>query len=265
IYLVMVAQFQSLKSPFIIMFTIPLAFTGGIGAMLIAGLPMSVMSMMGLIVLVGVVVNNGIVFVDYCNQLVKKGVDKKTALIRTGMDRLRPILMTALTTIVALIIMAADGRESAAMLRPLAVTAIGGMVFSTFLTLFVVPVVYDLMNRKIRRTARDEAIEKVDALSDGDDGLEDWDESNATFVRNLLSTPTRSPKPTVDPSEVASDADPQEDTPESVEVEDGTAEATVLSEKGERRGPETKESRPQNAILQEIKRRRKELFPEEDE
>lgn len=185
IYLIMVAQFQSLKSPFIIMFTIPLAFTGGIFAILMAGQPMSVMALMGLIVLVGVVVNNGIVFVDYCNQLIKKGVPKRVALLRTGMDRLRPILMTALTTIVALIIMAADGSEGGALLQPLAITAIGGMVFSTLLTLFIVPIVYDIFNRKARRTARDEALAQADKEVAEDDGIDEWDEDSKAFVSEL--------------------------------------------------------------------------------
>ncbi len=185
IYLIMVAQFQSIKSPFIIMFTIPLAFTGGIFAILMAGQPMSVMALMGLIVLVGVVVNNGIVFVDYCNQLIKKGVPKRAALLRTGMDRLRPILMTALTTIVALIMMAADGSEGGALLRPLAITAIGGMVFSTLLTLFIVPMVYDIFNRKARRTDRDKALAQSDTVDENDDGLDEWDEESQRFVAEL--------------------------------------------------------------------------------
>ena len=245
IYLVMVAQFQSLKSPFVIMLTIPLAFTGGVAAMLIAGLPISVMSLMGLIVLVGVVVNNGIVFVDYCNKLIRSGVDKKTAIIRAGMDRLRPILMTALTTIVALIVMAADGSEGAAMLKPLAVTAIGGMIFSTLLTLFLVPVTYDLFNRKIKRTKRDEALSKV-VFSTDDDGLTDWDEENAAFVKSLLT-------PAHPPEEVLSTPAEGGDLSDQVE--------SVKEEKSEDKvAPEEKE----NAVLREIKRRRKDLFPEEE-
>ncbi len=157
IYLVMVAQFQSVKSPFIIMFTLPLAFTGCIFALFMANLGMSVMAMIGLIVLMGVVVNNGIVFVDYCNQLIQSSVPRRMALLRTGMDRLRPILMTAMTTIFALIITAADTSEGGAMLRPLAIATIGGLTYSTFLTLYIVPIIFDLMNRKAKQTERTRA------------------------------------------------------------------------------------------------------------
>lgn len=157
IYLVMVAQFQSIKSPFIIMFTLPLAFTGCIVALYLSNLGMSVMAMIGLIVLMGVVVNNGIVFVDYCNQLIQSNVPKRMALLRTGMDRLRPILMTALTTIFALIITAADTSEGGAMLRPLAIATIGGLTYSTFITLYVVPIIYDMMNKKAKQTERTRA------------------------------------------------------------------------------------------------------------
>ncbi|MDZ4910766.1 acriflavin resistance protein, partial [Clostridium perfringens] len=102
IYLIMVAQFQSLLSPFIVMFTIPLAFTGGLLALIITGQELSVISMLGFLVLAGVVVNNGIVFVDYVNQLRISGLNKKEALIEAGRTRMRPILMTALTTILAM-------------------------------------------------------------------------------------------------------------------------------------------------------------------
>ncbi|MDD4315823.1 MAG: efflux RND transporter permease subunit [Clostridia bacterium] len=157
IYLVMVAQFQSLKSPFIIMFTLPLAFTGCIMALFIANLGMSVMAMIGLVVLMGVVVNNGIVFVDYCNQLIQSNIPRRMALLRTGMDRLRPILMTALTTIFALAITAADTSEGGAMLRPLAIATIGGLTYSTFLTLYIVPIIFDILNKKAKQTERTKA------------------------------------------------------------------------------------------------------------
>lgn len=186
IYLVMVAQFQSLKSPFIIMFTLPLAFIGGIYGIFIAGQPLSVMALMGLIVLVGVVVNNGIVFVDYCNQLIRSGVPKRVALIRTGMDRLRPILMTALTTIIALIVMVFDNSEAGAMLRPLAITATGGMIFSTVLTLFIVPIIFDLLNKNIKQTERDKVFsdKKFDEALEEED-VTQWDEDSKNYVMSL--------------------------------------------------------------------------------
>lgn len=148
IYLVMVAQFGSLLSPFIILLTIPLAFTGGLIALLITGEEISVMALMGFLVLSGVVVNNGIVFVDYANKLRLDGMEKKEALIETGKTRMRPIMMTALTTILAMSVMAASQDSTAAMSRGMAIVTIGGLVYATFMTLFIVPVLYDIFYRK---------------------------------------------------------------------------------------------------------------------
>lgn len=148
IYLIMVAQFQSLLSPFIVIFTIPLAFTGGLIALLITGQEISVMALMGFLVLSGVVVNNGIVFVDYVNQLRFDGVEKKEALIETGKTRMRPILMTALTTILAMSVMAVSNDSTAAMSRGMAIVTIGGLAYATLMTLFVVPVLYDIFYRR---------------------------------------------------------------------------------------------------------------------
>ncbi|SHE67477.1 efflux RND transporter permease subunit [Alkalibacter saccharofermentans] len=148
VYLIMVAQFQSLLSPFIVMFTIPLAFTGGLLALFITGNEISVISMLGFLVLSGVVVNNGIVFVDYTNQLMLRGFDKKSALIEAGRVRIRPILMTAITTILGLSTLSVGMGMGAEMLQPLAITAIGGLTYATLLTLFVVPVMYDLFHPK---------------------------------------------------------------------------------------------------------------------
>lgn len=148
IYLIMVAQFQSLLSPFIVMFTIPLAFTGGLLALWITGNDISLIAMLGFLVLSGVVVNNGIVFVDYTNQLRQSGVKKRNALVLTGKTRLRPILMTAITTILGLSTLAFGLGAGSEMLQPLAIVAIGGLIYATLLTLIVVPVMYDLLNRK---------------------------------------------------------------------------------------------------------------------
>ncbi len=147
IYLIMVAQFQSLKSPFIVMFTIPLAFTGGLLALLITGEMLSLVAMIGFLVLAGVVVNNGIVFVDYVNTLRLEGMDKRTALIQTGKDRIRPILMTALTTILANSTMAMGVGMGAELSQGMALVSIGGLSYATLLTLFLVPVLYDIFNR----------------------------------------------------------------------------------------------------------------------
>ncbi|WP_026255046.1 efflux RND transporter permease subunit [Terrisporobacter glycolicus] len=148
IYLIMVAQFQSLLSPFIVMFTIPLAFTGGLLALIITGQELSVISMLGFLVLAGVVVNNGIVFVDYVNQLRISGLNKKEALIEAGRTRMRPILMTALTTILAMSTMALGVGMGAEMSQALAIVTIGGLAYATLLTLFVVPTLYDIFHRR---------------------------------------------------------------------------------------------------------------------
>lgn len=147
-YLIMVAQFQSLLSPFIVMFTIPLAFTGGFLGLVLAGQELSVIAMIGFIMLAGVIVNNGIVLVDYVNQLRGEGVDKKEALVEAGKTRMRPILMTALTTILGLSTMALGIGMGSDMVQPMAVVTIGGLIYGTLLTLFVVPCIYDLLNRK---------------------------------------------------------------------------------------------------------------------
>ncbi len=148
IYLIMVAQFQSLKAPFLILFTIPLAFTGGLLALFITGKELSVISMVGFLVLAGIVVNNGIVLVDYVNQLIGSGKNKKDALIEAGRTRLRPILMTALTTILGLVTMAMGIGTGADMVQPLGIVTIGGLLYSTILTLVVVPCMYDVMFRR---------------------------------------------------------------------------------------------------------------------
>ena len=147
-YLIMVAQFQSLLSPFIVMFTIPLAFTGGFMALLIADMEVSVIAMIGFIMLSGIIVNNGIVLVDYTNQLRAGGMEKREALVQAGKDRLRPVIMTALTTILGLSTMAAGMGMGGGMVQPMAVVVIGGLIYGTLLTLFIVPCIYDLLNRK---------------------------------------------------------------------------------------------------------------------
>jgi HAE1 family hydrophobic/amphiphilic exporter-1 len=148
VYLVMVAQFQSLLAPFIVLFTMPLAFTGGMIGLLIAGEQLSMMSMVGFLVLVGVIVNNGIVFVDYVNQLRLGGLERRNALVATGRTRMRPILMTALTTIFAMTMMIFSQDTGSQMGRGMAIVVVGGLVYGTLMTLFVVPVIYDLLFRR---------------------------------------------------------------------------------------------------------------------
>lgn len=147
-YLIMVAQFQSLLSPFIIMFTIPLAFTGGFLGLVISGSELSVIALIGFVMLSGIIVNNGIVLVDYMNQLRAEGMAKKEAILTAGKTRLRPVLMTALTTILALCTMVFSNDMGSEMAKPMAIVTIGGLVYGTLLTLVVIPCIYDIFSRE---------------------------------------------------------------------------------------------------------------------
>ena len=162
VYLVMVAQFQSLKSPFIVMFTIPLAFTGGFAALLICGMPLSVISLVGFVMLTGIIVNNGIVLVEYINQLRLEGLERREAIVEAGRTRMRPILMTSATTILGLVVMALSQDAGNAMMRPVAVVCIGGLLYATLMTLFVVPCIYDMMNKKELRKISEEDLKELD-------------------------------------------------------------------------------------------------------
>lgn len=162
VYLVMVAQFQSLKSPFVVMFTIPLALTGGLGALLICDKEISVVSMMGFVLLCGIIVNNGIVLVDYINQLRIEGMNKREAIIEAGITRIRPIFMTSITTVLGLIVMALGIGSGTDLMQPVAIVCIGGLVYATLLTLFVIPIIYDLMNRKEIKIIDEKELEYTD-------------------------------------------------------------------------------------------------------
>ena len=156
VYFIMVAQFQSLKGPFIVMFTIPLAFTGGFLALLICGLDVSIVSLVGFVMLTGIIVNNGIVLVDYVNQLRAEGMPRREALTEAGVTRMRPIFMTSLTTVLGLIVMAFGNDVGTAMMQPVAVVCIGGLLYATLMTLVIVPCIYDIMSRKEISVVRDE-------------------------------------------------------------------------------------------------------------
>lgn len=155
-YLIMVAQFQSLRSPFIVMFTVPLAFTGGLLALWLSGMSVSVIAMIGFVMLSGIIVNNGIVFIDYTNQLQEQGLERREALEEAGKARLRPIVMTALTTILGLSTMSAGFGMGADMVQPMAVVTIGGLIYGTVLTLIVVPCIYDMFHKKEKARLREE-------------------------------------------------------------------------------------------------------------
>jgi HAE1 family hydrophobic/amphiphilic exporter-1 len=147
VYLVMASQFESFLHPFVIMFTLPLAAIGVVFALLVTGTSVSVMVLIGAIILAGIVVNNAIVLIDYANQLRQKGTPKLEALVQAGSVRMRPILMTTITTVLGLIPMAVAGGEGAELRAPLAITVIGGLSFATALTLFVIPAVYAVIDR----------------------------------------------------------------------------------------------------------------------
>ena len=162
VYFVMVAQFQSLKSPFIVMFTIPLAFTGGFLALLIGGFEVSVVSMIGFVMLVGIIVNNGIVLVDYINQQRLEGMERREAIIDAGVTRMRPILMTSLTTILGLIVMALAQNVGTSLMQPVALVCIGGLLYATLMTLFVVPCMYDIFSKKELRKVDESELKILD-------------------------------------------------------------------------------------------------------
>lgn len=162
IYLIMVAQFQSLKSPFIIMFTIPLAFTGGFLALIITGFDVSVVSLVGFIMLCGIIVNNGIVLIDCINQLRTAGKERVEAIVEAGKTRMRPILITALTTILGLSVMALGIGTGAEMMQPLAIVCIGGLTYATFMTLYIIPAIYDAFNKKDPRIIDENDLSPID-------------------------------------------------------------------------------------------------------
>ena len=148
VYLVMVAQFQSLLSPFIVLFTVPLAFTGGLLGLLATGQQLTMISLMGFIVLMGTVVNNGIVFVDYANQLRLGGMERRAALIATGKTRMRPILMTTLTTVLAMLQMVFSDDMASQLMSGMAIVIICGLSYATLMTLYIVPIMYDILFKK---------------------------------------------------------------------------------------------------------------------
>lgn len=162
IYLIMVAQFQSLLSPFIVLFTIPLAFTGGFLGLIFTGKVLSVIAMIGFIMLSGIIVNNGIVLVDYINQLRIEGMDKQAAIREAGRTRLRPILMTALTTVLGLSTMAVGVGMGSDLVQPIAIVTIGGLLYATLMTLFVIPILYDVFHRREMRVVSKEDLEVVE-------------------------------------------------------------------------------------------------------
>lgn len=175
-YLIMVAQFQSLLSPFIIMFTIPLAFTGGFLGLYVSGSEVSVIAMIGFVMLAGVIVNNGIVLIDYMNQLREEGMEKRQAILVAGRTRLRPVLMTALTTILALSTMVFSNDMGSEMAKPMAVVTIGGLTYGTLLTLVVIPCIYDSF---IRKGSKGKTLERLPEKAGEETSKEEPQETDA--------------------------------------------------------------------------------------
>ena len=177
VYLVMVAQFQSLLSPFIVLFTVPLAFTGGLLGMLVTGQQLTMISLMGFIVLMGTVVNNGIVFVDYANQLRLGGLERRAALVATGKTRMRPILMTTLTTVLAMLQMVFSNDMASQLMSGMAIVIICGLSYATLMTLYIVPILYDILFKKPPLV--------VDV---GDDGMDDIPDDAAEYIAQSNAT-----------------------------------------------------------------------------
>lgn len=144
------------------MFTIPLAFTGGFIGLLVTGFDVSVISMLGFVMLCGIIVNNGIVLVDYINMLRQSGRERREAIVEAGKTRMRPIFITALTTVLGLSVMALGIGTGAEMMQPLAVVCIGGLLYATVMTLYIVPAIYDIFNRKELRKVEKEDLIVID-------------------------------------------------------------------------------------------------------
>ena len=212
IFLIMVAQFQSFKSPIIVMFTIPLAFTGGLLGLLITGMDLSIVSMLGFLVLSGVVVNNGIVFIDCVNQLRIGGMEKREALIETGRIRLRPILMTALTTILGMSTMAMGRGMGAEMMQPMALVSIGGLAYATLMTLFVVPVLYDLVNGKTMKAREIQMIKEAAGMTD--DSVLNGEDRVEVGAPSEAETPATAPEGIPAPVEAPATVEAAAPTPE---------------------------------------------------
>jgi len=146
VYMIIAAQFESLIQPLSIMFSVPLALSGGFIGLFVTGLPLNVIGLIGLIILVGIVVNNAIVLVDYVNNRRRNGEDRTSAIMKAGPIRIRPIMMTALTTILGLVPMALGIGEGTELTQSMGVVVIGGLALSTVLTLILVPVMYTIFD-----------------------------------------------------------------------------------------------------------------------
>jgi HAE1 family hydrophobic/amphiphilic exporter-1 len=158
VYLVIASQFESLKMPLIIMLSIPFAFSGVAIALFLSGINLSLIAAIGAIMLIGIVVKNAIVLVDFINLTRDRGVELYQAVLISGRSRLRPVLMTSMTTILAMIPLAVNPGEGSELWQPMGITVIGGLVFSTIVTMVIVPVGYVLMARHGERDRKHKVV-----------------------------------------------------------------------------------------------------------
>ncbi|MBL7087093.1 MAG: efflux RND transporter permease subunit, partial [Candidatus Cloacimonetes bacterium] len=147
VYVILSSLFESFKQPLVIMFTLPLAYVGVIFILFITGSTLSAISFVGIIVLSGIVVNDGIVLIDHANQLRRKGMEPQKAIIQAGSDRMRPVLITSITTIGGMFPMAISTGQGSAMRAPMAIAVIGGLITATFFTLLIIPTIYSIVER----------------------------------------------------------------------------------------------------------------------
>ena len=162
IYLVLAAQFESFKDPLVVMFTVPLAIAGALIFMSYSDITMNIFSQIGIIMLIGLVAKNGILIVEFANQRQEAGLSMAEAIRSASTQRLRPILMTSLTTILGLIVTATAKNAGTALMQPIAVVCIGGLLYATLMTLFVVPCMYDMMNKKDMQKVDESELQIVD-------------------------------------------------------------------------------------------------------
>ena len=167
-YMVMAAQFENLVQPFIILGTLPLALIGVVLGLVVSGSPLSVVSCIGILMLIGIVVNNAIVLIEFINQQKEEnpGISRTQCVVNAGLVRMRPILMTSLTSILGFLPMALDSEGGGAMMRPLAVALVGGLTVGTFLTLFLIPVLYTVVDARQERRAKKKAAKKEMKLAE---------------------------------------------------------------------------------------------------
>lgn len=166
VFLVMASQFESFSMPLIIMFSIPFSFSGVILALFITGTTLSIIAALGAVLLIGIVIKNGIVLVDYINLMRDRGIELNEAIAISGKSRLRPVLMTALTTILGMLPMALMGGEGSEMWQPMGISVIGGLIFSTVITMVIIPVMYAYLARKGERDKKFKVRKKMSFLTE---------------------------------------------------------------------------------------------------